>query len=256
MTQTKKERLTQMKAYATAFIQGVRTMDQRRHILEPLVRDKEIKDALRIKFEGTDGVRAYNNLAPWLAQDLIGDLARLFLDKKEKAASFVNIYRKASEPKMYAALRKQFSCLFDESSSIPIAGLTEEQCASARSILRKKDREDLVKSFEKGWNSVSAAKTDIERDSIAEKFKKFRDKYHAHLEMTPLGTDPRPFDLSELNLIYNDILTFADRYMPAAFELARILTGTVHDVEVFSNIHKKSGTTMWRLLANLPQSIN
>lgn len=65
-------------------------MDQRRHILEPLVRDKEIKDALRIKFEGTDGVRAYNNLAPWLAQDLIGDLARLFLDKKEKAASFVN----------------------------------------------------------------------------------------------------------------------------------------------------------------------
>lgn len=233
-------------------------MDQRRHILEPLVRDKEIKDALRIKFEGTDGVRAYNHLAPWLAQDLIGDLARLFLDEDSKAASFVNIYRKASEPKMYAALRKQFSCLFDESSSIPIAGLTEEQCASARIILREKDREDLGKSFEMGWNFVSAAKTDIdiERDSIVEKFRKFRDKYHAHLEMTPLGTDPRPFDLSNLNVTYNDILTFADRYMPAAFELARILTGTVHDVEGFSNIHKKSGTTMWRLLANLPQSIN
>lgn len=245
-----------MKAYATTFIQGVRTMDQRRHILEPLVRDQEIKDALRIKFEGTDGVRAYNHLASWLAQDLIRDLARLFFDEQKKVASFKNIYRKASEPKMHAALKKQFSCLFDESSSIPIAGLTEEQCASARRMLREKNREDLVKSFEMGWNFVSAEKTDMEKDSIVEKFKTFRDKYHAHLEMTPLDTDPRPFDVSKLNLSYNDILTFAERYMPAAFELARILTGNVHDVEGFSNIHKKSGTIMWRILADLPQTMN
>ena len=251
MTHEQREQvLAQMEAYAKAFIQGVRAMDERRHILEPLLRNDEVRQALAGKFKGTLGAHAYNHLAPLIAQDLVRDLARLFLDADTKAGSFANLHRKASVPDVYDALREQFRCLPDKWHDNPasIDGLTEEQSASVRTAWRDKDREEFAQSFDEGWATASAAITYMKADPVAEKIKTFRDKYHSHLEMAPLGTDPGPFKVSSLGLTFDEILQFADHYMPAAFELARVLTGNVHDVEGFSNAHKKYGNDMWRVL--------
>lgn len=245
--------LAQIEAYAKALIQGIRLMDERRHILEPLLRNDEVKDALAEKFKGTFGAHAYNHLAPLISQDLVRDLARLFLDADHKAGSFANLHRKALVPEVHRTLREQFRCFPDtwHNVSTPIDGLTEEQTALVRTACRDKEREDFAESFDKGWATASEAIETMKKDPIADKIKTFRDKYHAHLEMAPLGSDPGPFNVSSLGLTIDDILQFADRYIPAVFELACILTGNVQDVEDFSNAHRKNGNDMWRVLAGL-----
>ena len=69
--------------------------------------------------------------------------------------------------------------------------------------------------------------------------------------MTPLGEEPAPFLVSEINITYNDIFEFLDKYKESVFELARILTGNVHDVGGFSLIHKDSGEDMWCILSGV-----
>lgn len=251
----KKHRLEQIEAYAKALTQGVRIMDERRHILQPLLRDEDIRAALGEKFRDTFGAHAYNHLVPLFAQDLVRDLTRLYLDEDRKAGSFANLYRKASERDVHAALRERFRNIPDNwhQKPGPISGLTEEQTEKTRGEWRDKDREDFAKSFDEGWEIATAAMKELAEDPVAEKIKTFRDKYHAHMEMAPLGSDPGPFDVSKLGLKYNDILEFAERYMPALFELTRVLTGNVHDVEGFSNVHQRYGHDMWRILAGLPE---
>lgn len=228
-------------------------MDERRHILQPLLRDEEVRRALAEKFRNTFGAHAYNHLAPMMAQDLVRDLARLLLDDDHRAGSLVNLYRKAREPGIHKALRDQFRKIPDKwhDQPGPIPGLSEEQTARIREKWRGKDREDFEASFDEGWASVRDAVSNLEIDPVAEKVKTFRDKYHAHLEMAPLGRDPGPFDVASLGLTYNDLLDFADRYMRAVFELTRILTGNVFDVEGFSEAHRRHGSDMWRILAGL-----
>ena len=116
---------------------------------------------------------------------------------------------------------------------------------------RGKDKEEFEASFVKGWRVVSKAINDIKIDDFAKKVITFRDKYSAHLEMTPLGEEPAPFLISELNITYNDIFEFLDKYKESVFELARILTGNVHDVGGFSLIHKDSGEDMWCILSGV-----
>jgi len=115
--------------------------------------------------------------------------------------------------------------------------------------LRLRNHEDYAKSFDDCWTAATDACAQLETDPVAQKIKTFRNKYHAHLEMAPLGEDPGPFKVSSLGLTYNDILDFADRYRDAVFQLVRVLTGSVHDVEGFSSIHRKCGEDMWRILA-------
>jgi hypothetical protein len=249
----KNQRLQQIQAYAKAMIQGVRIMDERRHILQPLLRDEKVRSALSAKFKSTYGAHAYNHLAPLLAQDLIRDLARLYLDYDHRAGSFVNLHRKAADPAIHDALRDYFRHLPDRwhEQPGPIEGLSEELSNRIRDSWRTRDREDFANSFTEGWATVTAAVTQLQSDAVADKIMTFRDKYHAHLEMAPLGKDPGPFDVASLGLTYNDLLSFADRYMPAVFELARVLTGNVHDVEGFSDVHRKYGEEMWRVLAGV-----
>ncbi|MDF1530666.1 MAG: hypothetical protein P1R74_16230, partial [Sedimenticola sp.] len=52
-----------------------------------------------------------------------------------------------------------------------------------------KDREKFGLSFDKGMAEVGSFIARLEQDPIANKIKTFRDKYLAHLEMTPLGED-------------------------------------------------------------------
>lgn len=251
----KRKRLEQIDAYAKALIQGVRIMDERRHILQPLLRDEAVRVSLAEKFRDTFGAHAYNHLVPLFAQDLVRDLARLYLDDDRKTGSFTNLYRKASEREINDALRERFRRLPDKwhEQPGPIPGLTQEQTDDIRNEWRDRDREDFAKSFDEGWVVATKAIEELTKDPVAEKIKTFRDKYHAHLEMAPMGSDPGPFDVGQLGLKYNEILELAERYMPALFELARVLTGNVHDVEGFSNAHQRYGEEMWRILAGLPE---
>ena len=133
----------------------------------------------------------------------------------------------------------------------PIPGLTEEQSEKVREGWRQKDRRDYAESFDKAWQQVSTAIERLKTDPVAAKLKMFRDKYHSHLEIAPLGQDPGPFDVSALGLTFNDLLEFSDSYMESVIELTRILTGAVYDLEGFSSVHKRYGSEMWRILAGL-----
>lgn len=250
------DNLDQIEGYANTLAQSLRVLDERRYILEPLLENDPIKEALSRKFKDTYGAHAYNHLAPMIAQDLIRDIARVFLDEGKRAGSFANLYRKCSDTKVHAALKEQFRHIPDkwhDNSKIP--GLSVEQAASIIEEWRDKDREEFEVSFDEGWTVATRAIETLNRDPIALKIKTFRDKYHAHLEMTPLGQDPGPFDVKSLKLSFNDIFDFLDRYIPPVFELVRVLTGSVHDVDGFSAAHKKYGLDMWCVLSGVDYEI-
>ena len=253
MSGTTREIVKQLEGYASTLTQSMRVMDERRYILEPLLYHDGIKSRLSKKFNNTYGARAYNHLLPLLAQDLVRELARLYLDEDKRACSFSNIYRKASVPKIYHALKNKFSKIPDKWNDHTklLPGLSEESSKSIIEEWRNKDRSDFSRSFEKGWGIATQAIDDLKNDLIASKVKTFRDKYHAHLEMTPLGQDPSPFDVKSLKLTYNEILEFHAKYVEAVFELTRILTGSVHDIDGFTKIHKESGEDMWLILSGV-----
>ena len=121
----------------------------------------------------------------------------------------------------------------NENPEIP--GLTAAQAASIIDQWRDKDREEFEASFDEGWKIASEAIEQLKTDPVAEKIKTFRDKYHAHLEMTPLGQDPGPFDVNTLELSFSDLFGFLDHYIPPLFELVRVLTGSVGYVEGYTS---------------------
>lgn len=187
-----------------------------------------------------------------IGQDLLRDISRVFLDQDKRSASFMNLYRKASEKKVHTALRKKFRHIPDKWNENPvIPGLNAEQSAAIIKDWREKDRKEFEDSFDQGWDSVSQVIEQLNNDPITTKFITFRDKYIAHLEMTPLGQDPGPFNINSLELTFDDLFAFLDRYMPPVFELVRVVTGSVHDVEDFSSIHKRYGLDMWCILSGI-----
>jgi len=245
------QRMDQIEGYAKTLVQQLRIVDERRHILEPLIWDDGIRKALHEKLDNTAGVHAYNHLVPMMAQDLVREIARLFLDEGNKTASLINLFRKAREPEIKESLRQKFRDIPDNwhSQTGPILGLTQEQTDQIREEWRDKDKEDFEKSFEEGWEFVEKAVDAIRSNEVANKIKSFRDRFHAHLEMAPLGQEAEPIALNELDLTYIEIVQFLDEFMPAIFELGRILTGNVYDVEGFSDAHKERGLDMWTTLS-------
>lgn len=248
-----KQRLEQLEVYSKTLVQAVRVMDERRHIVEPLLRDEEVKGALSEKFSNSFGAHAYNHLVPWFAQDMVRDLVRLFLDSDRRSGSLTNLYRKASEPQVHWALREQFRRIPDKwyEDADGIGDLPKELAAEMLAEMQQSHRNDYEASFDKGWDQVSKGVSEMESDPVSANLKTFRDKYHAHLEMSALGQDPAPFDVASLGLTYDDIFAFSDRYMKVAFELDRIISGTVSDPEEFSELHRQYGSAMWRVLAGL-----
>lgn len=242
-----------MDAYARALVQGVRVMDERRHILEPLIRNEPIRGALNALFRNTFGAHAYNHLVPLMAHDLVRDMARLLLDDDKRSASFVNLVRKASEPALNAVLREKFGRIPDKwhENAEPIEGLTVEQSTAIRDAWREKDRDEFLASFDEGWATVLAARDTVLADERSTKICTLRDKYLAHYEMAPLGAEQEPFNVASLGLTFNDIFAYADQHMPAVFELCRVLTGNVFDVEGFSEAHRRYGKDMWAILSRV-----
>ena len=248
-----KARLEQLEGYSKTLVQAMRVLDERRHILQPLLEDTEVKDALAKKLENSIGGHAYNHLVPWFAQDLVRDLTRLFLDQDRRSGSLVNLYRKSSDPKVLNALKEQFRSIPDKwyKDGDGIGDLPKEMAEEVLTKMHKNHCDDFEKSFEKDWDEVATAVANLEADPVSDKLKTFRDKYHAHLEMSPLGQDPTPFDVGSLGLTYNDILAFIDRFMWVPFEINRMISGTVYSVDEFSALHRQYGSAMWRALGGL-----
>lgn len=240
-------RLEQLEGYAKTLVQSMRVLDERRHILQPLLDDRDVKESLANKLRNSIGGHAYNHLVPWFSQDLVRDLTRLFLDRDKRSGSLVNLYRKSSDPDILDALRKKFS-------SIPDRWYEDARGDVPKDVLSDMHRNhcaNFERNFEESWLKVVAAIEELESDQVSGKLKIFRDKHHAHLEMSPLGQDPFPFDVGGLGLTYNEILAYLDRYIWIPFELNKVITGTIYDVSEFSSLHRRYGTAMWRILGGL-----
>lgn len=242
------QKLQHIRGYAQALSQAVLLMDERRSILEPLLRDELIVEALAGTLDNTSGADAYNHFVPLLAQDLLRDLARLLLDDGPKAASLLNLYRKASVPEIRAAIRARFVSIVDnwyreprEPGADPTP--TDPELTAHRAC--------YAKDFDRTWDRLAAVTQALSSDPVAAKIRTFRNKNHAHLEMQPAGRSPEPYDVRSLGLTYDDLMTFADTYSPAVFELARLITGTVFALENFLDTHRRSAIQMWRAFAGL-----
>ena len=247
------EKLKSLRAYSKSMIQAMRVMDQRRHILQPLIDDRLIHDALAEKINGTSAVTAYNHLVPLFALDFVRDLARLFLDRGRKVASLENIWRKASEQVVYSQLRNEFGQIPEKwyRDQTPFDGFTMQETQLFLDKMLQKDKSEYLASFDEGWDTVKAGIERMNQDPVSDKIKTVRDKYQAHFEMTRVDHEPEPMRISDLQLKYEDLFGFADSYLPIAYELNRIITGTLYDVSESTRLHSESGRALWSVLADM-----
>jgi hypothetical protein len=135
------------------------------------------------------------------------------------------------------------------------SGLTEEQLKAIHERILEQDCEAYAEDFDRTWILTGEAIVDLGTDETAGKVDVFRDKYLAHLEMAPLGGHPGLVIAEGVELSYQEMFDFSDRYLDPVFELVRILTGCSHDVEEIKKAHKRVGKDMWRIFAGLPESL-
>jgi hypothetical protein len=250
------EKLKSLRGYSKAMIQAMRVMDQRRHILEPLIDDRPIQDALVAKINGTDAVSAYNQLVPIFALDFVRDLARLFLDTGKKVGSLENVWRKASEPAVHAQLKNEFRQIPDKwyKHKASFDGFTMKETRLFLDEMLQKHQSEFSDSFDAGWRMVESGLARMRKDPVSKKLKVVRDKYQAHFEMTRIDEEPEPLQISELHLKYEQLFGFSDSYLPVAYELNRIITGTIYDFSESTRHHREAGRALWKVLGGLESS--
>ncbi|MDZ7477482.1 hypothetical protein U5F73_21230, partial [Stenotrophomonas pavanii] len=88
------QRIRQIDGFVRVLTQECHILDERRHILSPLIQDPAIQAGLKAKLDKTPGANAWNHLAPLLGQDLVRDQSRLFLDNDLRSGSLTNLWRK------------------------------------------------------------------------------------------------------------------------------------------------------------------
>jgi hypothetical protein len=242
---TLENRIQQIDGFIRALTSEAHFLDERAYLLKPLVLDDEVKAAMKVKLDKTPGVGLWNHLTPLLGQDLIRELARLFLDKGDKTGSLTNIWRKLQVPGIREHYRTSYGGMFDSFQDSP----TEYVSEGIREEWRQRDREENMAQFDERWSAVSQAMKELEIDSVAISVRTFRDKHHAHWEMQKLGEEPKPFDISTLSLTYQGIFDFGDRCLKLLSELGLLLTHHSWDPNQFSDISSEQGRALWMTLA-------
>lgn len=244
------KRIHQIESFISVLTQESHILDERRHILAPLIQDGELKASLRKKLDKTLGAGAWNHLAPLLGQDLVRDQARLFLDDDHRCGSLKNLWRKLHvDPAIKIYFRDTYGRIFDDLHVGAIAGLSEERSAIFMERFRQKDRNDNYVRFDDGWARLQDLMERLEGDPVAEKIKSLRDKYHAHLEMKKLDENPEAFDPNTIGLTFEEVFEFNDSCQCIVAEIGLLLTGTNWDPKQFAESHAKQGKAMWQTLS-------
>ena len=249
------QRVRQIDGFIRVLTQECHILDERRHILSPLIQDPEVQAGLKAKLDKTIGAGAWGHVAPLLAQDLIRDQSRLFLDSGHKTGSLPNLWRKLhADPAIKSYYRRSYGRMFDKLHVGTITNLSAESSAALMKRFRQQDRRKNYALFDKNWTKLSADMTALKVDPAAMKISTYRDKYVAHLEMRKLDEEPGAFNVTVLGLTFNDVLAFADKCQGIVSELGLLLTHTYWDPQQFAEGHAKQGTDMWRTLAGLSPS--
>ncbi|ATE70789.1 hypothetical protein [Lysobacter capsici] len=252
MTQEElKKRISQVEGFIRALTQQCHMLDERRHILVPLLQDVHIQQALKKKLDRTAGVGAWNHLAPLLGQDLLRDQARLFLDEGRRSGSLINLWRKIQvDPAIKDHFREAYGHMLDKLHVDVVGDGFDEVRGLALDKFRKNDAQRNFARFDSGWAQVEVKMADLKGDPVAEKIKIFRDKHHAHFEMKSLDEKPEPFDVGSMGLTFDEVLGFSDRCQAIVAELGLLLTQTSWDPKDFGAAHAKQGRAMWAALAS------
>lgn len=230
------KRTAQILGSIHALSQECRILDQRRHLLAPLIQNHEINEALKRKLENTPGVAAWNHLAPLLGQDLVRDQSRLFLDQDKKSGSLTNLWAKLRAD---SAIKTHFRDAY--------ARLADHHQVGAMESLS--ERRDNRAYFDEAWGRIGAFVEGFKSDPVAAKIKQLRDKYHAHLEMAKLGEEPAPFNPNSVGLTFEDVFAFNDAGQQIVSELGTILTREGWFPRQYAEVHAAQGIDMWMRLA-------
>jgi len=245
------QRIHQVEGFIRALTQECHILDERRHILAPLLQNVEVQAALKKKLDKTPGAGAWNHLVPLLGQDLLRDQARLILDDDKRSGSLSNLWRKIhADPAIKHHFRDVYGHMFDDMNTGQIEGLSPESSAAIMEQFKEQDRATNYAQFDERWERLEADMAALKADPVAGKIKTFRDKHHAHFEMQKLDEEPRAFDVNSIGLTFNEVLAFGDRCQAIVAELGLLLTGTNWDPKQFAEGHAKQGTAMWMMLAN------
>lgn len=242
---TLENRIQQIDGWIRALTSEAHFLDERVHLLKPLVLDEDVKAALKTKLDKTPGVGLWNHLPPLLGQDYIRDLARLFLDKAKDTGSLTNIWRKLQSSDLKCHYRQSYSRMYDDLHDGPsdgFEGVEQEQW-------RKRDREKNLQQFDVKWESIAQSMDQLSNHPMTNKIKTFRDKHHAHWEMQPLGQDPKPFDIGTLGLTYSSAFLFGKMCEKILAELGLVLTHTYWDPEQFTSTTAGQGRSLWLTLS-------
>lgn len=252
MTPTEVEqRIAQIEGFIRVLTQQCHILDERRHILAPLINDASVQDALHKKLDRTEGAGAWNHLAPLLGQDLLRDQSRLFLDTHHRSGSLTNLWRKLqADPGLRKHFRGAYAGLFDDFHNESIQGLSPEASATVCDQWREEDRARHGARFDEGWQQVENDMLALSKDPVAIKIKTFRDKHHAHLEMQKLNEEPKAFDPNRVGLTFDEVFAFGDRCQLIVAELGLLLTGINWDPVQFASLHEQRGAAMWKTLAS------
>jgi hypothetical protein len=245
------QRISQIDGFIRALTQECHILDERRHILAPLLQNAEVQEALKKKLDKTTGAGAWNHLVPLLGQDLLRDQARLFLDDDKRSGSLSNIWRKLhADPAIKAHFRDAYGRMFDELHHDQITDLSPELSVAIMEKFMEQDRATNYAQFDEQWERLDADMAALKAHPVAAKIKTFRDKHHAHFEMQKLDEEPKAFDVNTIGLTFTEVLAFGDGCQALVAKLGLLLTGTSWEPEQFAEGHAKQGTAMWLTLAN------
>jgi hypothetical protein len=176
------QRVRQIDGFIRVLTQECHILDERRHILAPLIQNTEIQAGLKAKLDKTIGARAWGHLPPLLAQDLIRDQSRLFLDNGHKTGSLPNLWRKLNaDPAIKSYYRRSYGRMSDKHHVGSISNFPADVSADFMKDFRQKDRRRNYSIFDKSWKKLSADITALSVDPVALKISTYRDKYVAHL---------------------------------------------------------------------------
>ena len=249
------QRVRQIDGFIRVLTQECHILDERRHILAPLIQNTEIQAGLKAKLDKTIGARAWGHLPPLLAQDLIRDQSRLFLDNGHKTGSLPNLWRKLNaDPAIKSYYRRSYGRMSDKHHVGSISNFPADVSADFMKDFRQKDRRRNYSIFDKSWKKLSADITALSVDPVALKISTYRDKYVAHLEMRKLDEEPGAFNVTSLDLTFNEVIAFADKCQAIVSDLGLLLTRTYWNPQQFASGHSKQGTDFWRRLAGVNPS--